>query len=76
MKHNFFKYHNIDWKNLTTCIAPIVPTVDELWTSIDTQNRKRSNSVLRYEKMLRKGKLNDVYEDVVDIAFKNFNWEL
>ncbi len=75
MNHDFFKYHNIDWDDLTSNAAPIIPTVDDKWTLTDSAKKKRTSSVARYEKMLRRGQLHDVYEDVVEIAFKDFDWE-
>ena len=74
--HNFFKYHKIDFNNLDTMTAPIIPTPDDKWTSMDKLSKKRQRSVIQYKKHLKMGNLDDVYDDVVKIAFKNFDWEL
>ena len=74
--HDFFKYHKIDFNNLDTMTAPIIPTPDDKWTSMDKLSKKRQRSVIRYKKHLKMGRLDDIYDDVVKIAFKNFDWEL
>ena len=74
--HDFFKYHKIDFYNLDAMTAPIIPTLDDKWTSMDKLSKKRQRSVIRYKKHLKMGRLDDIYDDVVKIAFKNFDWEL
>jgi hypothetical protein len=56
--------------------APIIPTLDDKWTSMDKLSKKRQRSVIRYKKHLKMGNLDDIYNDVVKIAFKDFDWEL
>ena len=43
---------------------------------MDKLSKKRQRSVIRYKKHLKMGNLDDIYNDVVKIAFKDFDWEL